>query len=267
MNARTTRPVDDVPRLSRRGMMVACCTALATAAGANDRPQAVFADRVLIEWGVAPTGSSSHRTRLKVFGSGLVESWPADRSPAQREQRTPEEARRLVDQLAELLRSSDVSSESIQRELRDQSRRTGLSFAISHADDSVVRLATETGLVQVRCPAPPLLAERFPEASRLQTFARVEQRLCNLGCVVHCGGRHAAETVCAKANERLQAEHPGAAEWTIEDLMMVRLSPDGGRFVQFRREDAAAEFWTTCVTESPGRAARVTVIPPASLLR
>jgi hypothetical protein len=258
---------DRRPTLSRRGLLVFLCATTANLALGNDRSQSATVDQVLIEWGTAAAGSTSPQIRLKVFASGLVESWPAGRGRADREQRTPDEARQLATRLAEQIREAEADSDSIQRELREQSRKTGLSFNIQLADDSVLRITTEAGLVQVRCPAPPLLAERFPDAQRLQTFVRVEQRLCNLSCVVQCGGRAAAEAVCARANERLRIEHPDAKEWTIDDLMMVRMSSDGGRFAQFRREEGDSGSWTTCVTESPGQALRVTTIPPASRLR
>jgi hypothetical protein len=262
----TATPADRLPPLSRRGLLIACCLATTNFARASDRPQTALADPVLIEWGTAAAGSSSQQIRLKVFASGLVESWPAGRGVAHREQRTPDEARQLAAKLAELIREADVATESIQRELREHSRKTGLSFAIQHSDDSLIRIVTDAGFVQARCPASLLLAERFPEATRLQTFVRVERQLTNLGCVVQCGGRVAAESVCTRANEQLRAEHPAAEKWTIEDLMMVRMSSDGGRFVQFRRE-TGADSWTTCVMETPGRPSRVTTIPPASQLR
>jgi hypothetical protein len=267
MSPPTANFTDQVPPLSRRGLLIACWAAMTGVARASDRPRTASADQVLIEWGTAPAGSSSQQTRLKVLGSGLFESWPAGRSVSHREQRTPDEARQLASKLAELIREADVGTDSIQRELREQSRRTGLSFAIQHADDSLIRIVTDTGLIQVRCPASLLLAERFPDAARLQAFVRIERRISNLACVVQCGGKQAAETVCAKANERLRADHPGTTPWTIEDLMMVRTSSDGGRFLQFCRGEAGSETWTTCVTETPGGTSRVTVIPPASLVR
>jgi hypothetical protein len=258
---------DRYPTLSRRRLVIACCLVVTNFALGDDRPPSPLGDSVLIEWGTAASGSSSPQIRLKVFASGLIESWPAGRAVSHREQRTPEDARQLATKLAALIRESEVATDSILRELREHSRKTGLSFIIQHADDSLIRIATDAGLVEVRCPASLLLAERFPEANKLQTFVRVERQLTNLGCIVQCGGRAAAETVCAKANQRLLAEHPAAREWKIDDLMMVRMSSDGGRFVQFRRDDVDAGSWTTCVTESPGQSPRVTTIPPASELR
>jgi hypothetical protein len=247
-------------------MLIACCAAMTNLARAGDRPQTAVPDPVLIEWGTAAAGSSSQQTRLKVFASGLIES-SSGRGLSHREQRTPDEARDLAATLAQSLREANVATDSIERELREQSRRTGLSFAIQQADDSLIRIVTDAGLMEVRCPAPPLLAERFPDAARLQAFVRAERRLINLGCVVQCGGRAAADKFCDRANERLRAEHPAATPWTIDDLMMVRMSSDGSRFAQFRREDAESGSWTTCVTESPGQSPRVTTIPPASQLR
>jgi hypothetical protein len=125
----------------------------------------------------------------------------------------------------------------------------------------------------LRCPAAGLLAERFPAVASLQAFVTLEQRAANLSSVVQCGGQDEAKKLCAAANERLLAEHPDAAAWSIDDLMMVRSHADGSRFVQFRRHDepngpsSTREYWTTCLFESPGRPARVTVIPPAGRVR
>jgi hypothetical protein len=254
------------PPLSRRGLLVSCGVAMTAIVTANDRPQSPFSNPPLLEWGTASAGASAPHTRLRISSRGLVESWPAGCGPSRTEQWTPEDARQFVSGIAELIREAEVSTASIRSELREQLRKTGRSFQIQEAEDSLIRVVTETEVLELRCPAPLLLAERFPEASRLQTFVRVERRISNLGCIVECG-RQTAEQLCAKANERLRAEHPAAAPWTLDDLMMVRSASDGGRFVQFRREQAGAEFWTTCVTESPGRPACVTVIPPASLVR
>src|SRR5687768_16048928 len=90
------------PPLSRRGLLVGCCLATTNLALGNDGPKAVLPDPVLIEWGTAPAGSSSQQIRLKVFTSGLVESWPAGRSLSHREQRTPDEARQLAAKFADL---------------------------------------------------------------------------------------------------------------------------------------------------------------------
>ena len=259
--------VDHCPMLSRRGLVIACCLVATNFALGDERPQSPLGDSMLIEWGTAAPGSSSPQIRLKVFASGLIESWPAGRGVSLREQRTPDAARQLATKLAALIRESDVATDSIQKELREHSRKTGLSFSIQQADDSLIRIVTDAGLVEIRCPASLLLAERFPEAGKLQTFVQVERQLTNLGCVVQCGGHAAAEAVCVKANERLRAEHPAAREWKVDDLMMIRTSSDGSRFVQFRRDDADSGSWTTCVTESPGQSARVTTIPPASQLR
>jgi hypothetical protein len=254
--------------LTRRGFLIACCAGAAGVVRANDRSPSPDADRLLVEWRTIAAGAASEHLRLKVFASGLVESWPAaGRSVACREQRSPEEALRLAAQLRELLGAEDVTTDKIAGELREQSRRTGLSFLIPQADDSLIRLSTDAGWIQVRCPAPPLLEERFPEAARLRAFARAERRLSNLGCIVQCGGQAAAEALCATANERLRAEHPDAKGWAVEDLMMVRISSGGSRFVQFRRGDDESGTWTTCVSETPGHAPRVTTIPPAGRLR
>lgn len=234
---------------------------------ADDGRSLATSDSILAEWATVAPQSGAEQTRLRISASGLIESWPAGAGPSQREQRRPEEVKQLVVVMADSVRDNKLSSESILRELREESRRSGLSFEIRGADDTLLTLATETGRVEIRCPAPPLLAERFPNAAHLQSFVRLERSLANLHCVVQCGGQEAARSLCAQANERLLADHPQATAWTIDDLMMVRVSRDGGRFAQFRRETTASEFWTTCVADQPGRASRVTVIPPASLVR
>jgi len=271
MNHLSASSHDPGPRLTRRRLLAASGAVLfllrGTATQANERPRGLSADPVLLEWSTSIRGASTRHARLRIYSSGLMESWPAGRGSCQREQRPPEEARRLTANLAAAIRNASLTSESIDSDLREQSRRTGLSFLIQDADDSVIHVLDETTRVEIRCPAPLLLAERFPDACKLQAFVRVERQVSNLSCIILCGGQHAADQLCRKANDRLQSEHPQAAPWTTAELMMVRSSGDGGRFVQFRREHAGAEHWTTCVTESPGREPRVTVIPPASLAR
>ncbi|QDT55055.1 hypothetical protein Pan44_30960 [Caulifigura coniformis] len=259
------------PGITRRSLLAATGALFVGVRGAhtqaNERPRAFSPDPVLLEWSTSVRGASTRHTRLRIYSSGLLESWPVGRGNCQREHRTPEEARRLSASLAAAIRDASLTSEAIDSDLREQSRRTGLSFLIQDADDSVLQVLDETTRLEIRCPAPPLLAERFPEAGKLQEFVRLERQLCNLSCIVLCGGQDAAELICRQANDGLKSEHPHATPWTTGDLMMVRSSLDGGRFVQFRREHDAAEQWTTCVMESPGRAPRVTVIPPASLAR
>jgi len=249
--------------MSRRSMVMACALlASGTLAATEDR-----ADPVLIEWSTASAGSSVEHVRLRIFASGIVQAWPAGHGERMVEQRTPEEAKELSDSIVRLVREQELSTESIVRELREQSKQTGLSFQISEAADTLITVTTGQGRQSIRCAAVSLLAERFPEARRLQEFATIERRLGNLNCVVQCGGRDGARRLCVQANDRLLSEHPKAAVWTIDDLTMVRMAPSGGRFVQFRRHDSPTECWTTCITETPGFAPRVSVIPPASQAR
>lgn len=170
-----------------------------------------------------------------------------------------------------MLDEGALTTESIQAELRAESARKGLSFQIAGADDSILTVTGDRGPSEVRCPAAGLLAERFPEAVRLREFSQLQQRAQNVGCVVQCGGRERAAELCTAANQKLLADYPTAERWTVEELTMVRTLRNGSRFVQFRRahENAGAqeggECWTTCIYESPGRPAQVTVLPPASL--
>jgi hypothetical protein len=124
----------------------------------------------------------------------------------------------------------------------------------------------------VRCPAVGVLTERFPQADKLRAFADLEARLGNIAAVAQVGGRTAAERLAATANEQLQTDHPGTRRWSVEELAMVRARPDGGRFIQFRRKleaqpGRAPEWWVTSVTEAPGRATCVSVVPPESVVR
>ncbi len=253
-------------RMTRRQFAIMGCLASLFAL-AGTPTGAAEPDPILVEWSTIPPRSAAEKVRLRVHASGLIVAWPARRGQEQKETRTPEEVRKLAETAAEVVHTNSLSTESLRSELREQSRRTGLAFQIHEADDSLVRVRGGFGMVELRCPAPPLLANRFPDAPQLQSFAALEQRLANLSCVVQCGGKESAERLCRAANERLRAEHPQAAAWSVDELMMVRRSADGGRFVQFRRGEFHDECWTTCVTESPGRAPRVTVIPPASQIR
>jgi len=253
-------------RMTRRQFAISGCLApLIGLTGTTTR--AADADPVLIEWSTIAPRSAAEKVRLRVHASGFIVAWPPGRGQEQKETRSPEEVRKLAEAAAEVVHTNSLSTEALRSELREQSRRTGLAFQIHEADDSLVRVRGEFGMVELRCPAPPLLANRFPDATRLQAYATLEQRLANLSCVVQCGGKEAAERLCRHANDRLRAEHPEAAAWSVDELMMVRRSADGGRFVQFRRGEFHDECWTTCVTESPGLAPRVTVIPPASQVR
>ncbi len=222
---------------------------------------------MLAEWATILPQTGERHVRLRIHASGLLESWAVPQGPCQQEQRLPEQVRQLVDSFVASARDEGLATDAIAAELRDASKRLGLTADIRAADETSITLHTEQGPIEIRCGALPLLAERFPEAARVQALARLERRFENLQCIVQCGGEAAALKLCAQATRQLQAEHPGEAAWTVSELQMVRVSRDGGRFVQFRRDAAGAECWTTCVMEIPGRAPRVTVLPPARLIR
>lgn len=253
---------------SRSVCMILCCAVLAgRTLSAEERAGSGPSDSILIEWSMASPRSSVEHVRLRVFSSGVIQAWPAGPGERLTEQRTAQDARELAESILHTVREHELTTESISRELGEQSKRTGLSHQIREADDSLISVEMGQGRRLIRCSATALLAERFPEAGRLQEFASIERRLGNLNCIVQCGGQDAARELCKQANEKLLSEHPKAAAWTIEDMTMVRRSSAGGRFVQFRRTESSTECWTSCITETPGFAARVSIIPPASPVR
>jgi hypothetical protein len=94
----------------------------------------------------------------------------------------------------------------------------------------------------------------------------------NIAAIVQAGGHSAAGRLAEIATQKLREEHPHMEPWTIGELCMVRCAPDGSRFVQFRRsvsgrEPASEEIWLTSILESPGRTARIDVLPPENVVR
>jgi hypothetical protein len=241
------------------------CPAIALAEAPAAKKGDVLVERSLVS---ARTGTT-HLT-LRVHRGGLVESWPVAGCDACSEQLTTEAVTNWSSKFEKALADKSLSTESLHKELQQQSKLTGLSSDIENADLTVLSIRTPSGLTELRCRGVGVLQPRFPQAQRLQSFARLDEHASNLAAIVHVGGHPAAKTLCEAANRQLVSEHPSASRYSIDDLKCVRTSPGGGRYIQFCKPCDAAmpdEFWTTSIIEFPGQPTRVSVIPPASLVQ
>jgi hypothetical protein len=253
-------------RLTNR-LGVVLCLAIATTTLADEDDSAPPKGSLLLEWSIGEPRTNAYRPRLRVWSGGLVESWQAGQPDTTREQRVPSDVQKWVQSVSDRIRESKLSTRSLRATLEAEFRRTGRSFQIRGADSSTIVIQHGSSAVEVTCPAPALLAERFPDLQPLQDFVAIERNLQNFASIIDCGGETAARTLCELANEQLRRSHPDAPAWTISDLSMVRTLPSGSRFVQFRRDGNPMDAWSGCLTESPGQPLRVTIIPPASASR
>ncbi|MBX3441092.1 MAG: hypothetical protein KF774_01705 [Planctomyces sp.] len=228
----------------------------------------------LIEFCIHDANSAQPRQMLQVFDDGRVAARsPQSDGPAVEARISREEAAQLATELARECRVSGLSTEALEQELAEQSLETGLAADLEGAGVYELKVRCKDGTAQVACPAVGLMAERFPGARRVQKFAKIQQRLDNETAIVQAGGRKAAEELARHASRELLAAYPKATPWEAGDLAMVRVGSDGGRFVQFRRTEAAGDrdqgpqLWMTSIFEAPSGTMRVSVIPPESVIR
>jgi len=211
---------------------------------------------------------------LRVFADGRLQaSSPENDGRLVEDRITREEAQALVAEVKAAVSSCDLSTTTLQSELSEHSRQTGLTAEIQDADDVALVVEMDARPLEIRCTALGVLCQRFPRAERLQSFSAIHDRLMNLTAIVQAGGRPAAEKLALKASLQMTAEHPEIRPWSIEELAMVRARPDGSRYIQFRRRASGSEsasteeVWLTSIFETPGRETRVSVQPPESVIR
>lgn len=159
---------------------------------------------------------------------------------------------------------SELSTDTISREIATEAERLGLTSQVIGATETVLRIRTQEKLMQVRAPSVGILATRFPQAQSLQRLASAQRRLENLRAVTMAGGQDSARQLATLAQQKLLAEHGESVTVTSENLTMVRSLPDGTRFCQFvvpSEQFAGRNSHVVSLFESPGDSPRISVLP------
>jgi len=259
-------------RLFRAGTVVVSLAAVA-AAVADDRGSPARGE-CLVELMMLRHDTGERSSVVKAFDSGRIEAGsPTGRGKCMVQQVPPKEVRALAAEVEKAILMGKLTTSAIADEVQREAERTGLAAAIEGADEAVLVCQTARGREEVRCSAIGVLAERYPEAKRVQAFAAIQQRLLNIAAIAQAGGREAAQRLAAAATREMQAEHPDAKAWGVEELSMVRAGEDGGRMIQFCRRVASTndphtyDCWITMIVEKPGEELRVSVLAPESVVR
>lgn len=183
---------------------------------------------------------------------------------------TPEQVQDLVRKLLTRDQLARIRTEGIERELDEESQRTGLSREIQGAADTIIRVRTAQGTYRVDGHAVGLLCSRFPEAQGLQHLYSAQRRLENIRAIVMVGGTPAAERLARMAEARLLAESGEAIQVSKENLTCVHSLNDGTRCLQFVVPAPLGTLTAPRIVslfESPGEVPRVSVLPDESTIR
>lgn len=172
-----------------------------------------------------------------------------------------------VDPFLNLLLKTDelekLTTASIQQEIQREAARTGLSAKFENAGNTILRIRTPTGGLQLEAHAVGLTASRFPGAAGIQKLAQTQERLENLRAVTMVGGTETAQQLAGVAAQKLAREGGERLPVSAHDLRMVRSLADGSRYCQFvvRPGPQTGSGWIVSLIEAPGEAPRVSVLP------
>ena len=252
--------------------IVAICLCLATWAS----PAELWAaggpeSEVVAELWFLSVRRSVTQPEIAVYADGMVRTVREDGSPLVGQISSAELAA-VQEELLATCGLATLETPRLVEEIMVTSRRENLSAHIPNADETVIRIRDNAGeLREVRCPAVPLLAVRFPGVAGLQGLYKAQLRLENIRTIQQVGGDRVAQQLAQYATSSLQTEQPGAAPLTIRELAMVRRFPDGTRYIQFCRQQESAGARVAPlivgVTEVPGDNPRVSVFGGQGTLR
>lgn len=252
------------------GLFAVAVAGLLTAGEKNLEPTGAC----LLELAVVTHRDGERTTVVRVFDNGRVEACsPKGEGACVVQKISVKEAKGLAVELERAIEAEGLSTETIAEDVDRESLRTGLPAVVRAADECCITCQTADGPRELRCTGLGVLTERYPEARRLQSFSTLHDRLLNVAAVAQAGGPEAARKLAAAATRQMQEEHPKTRDWTVRELSMVRVGPDGSRMVQFTRkvpsktDPGSVESWITTIIEMPGRETQVSVLAPESVVR
>lgn len=175
----------------------------------------------------------------------------------------PSALKELIGELLYEHRLNRIDSHELADRIQQEAARTGLTADIPGAAETFIRIRTESGHYQIRCPAVGILATRFPEVESLKKVVSAQRRLENVRAVAQAGGPEAAAHLARLAQKSVSREHGVSVAVTPKQLAMVRPLPDGGRYCQFLLVESSEKGQAPriiSIFDRPGDVPRVTLL-------
>lgn len=179
----------------------------------------------------APTPSDFQRQpTLQVFGDGRIVCGTQSPNRQSHEGRlTPDQLQQLVEWLVREEKFLEISSAQITQELE------GYQSLMADGPTTTIKIQLTEHAHEHSVYTLKQTARDLPDASGLQTLARIEARLRSVKQLGDIGSQEILDSALAMVNKHLEQELPDANPWTAEQLRTIQRGPNGGLVLTFSR--------------------------------
>lgn len=179
----------------------------------------------------APTPPNFKRQpTLQVFGNGRIVCGTQSPNRQSHEGRlTPEQLQQLVEWLVREEKFLEISSAQITQEL------DGYQSLMADGPTTTIKTQLTEQAHEHSVYTLKQTARDLPDATGLQTLARIEARLRSVKQLGDIGSQEVLDSALAMVNQHLEQELPDANPWTAEQLRTIQRSPNGGLVLTFSR--------------------------------
>ncbi|MDP1560947.1 MAG: hypothetical protein Q8M16_06085 [Pirellulaceae bacterium] len=179
----------------------------------------------------APTPADFKRQpTLQVFGDGRIVCGTQSPNRQSHDGRlTPEQLQELVEWLVRAEKFLEISPAQIAQEL------DGYQSLMADGPTITIKLQLTEQAHEHSVYTLKQTARDLPDATGLQTLARIETRLRSVKQLGDIGSQDILDSALSTANKHLEQELPDANPWTAEQIRTIQRSPNGGLVLTFSR--------------------------------